>query len=955
MDLGGTVDPEVQVSISNLISALGGVDTETGVYKLGDEALACLRDLRKWLQNYDAKYDRLEVACAIANATLVTKDIPAILSLWEKNAKKAKDPYFDRIALACLELLVPLTWPIEIIGKEDAMEKFSQSMFLKSWQTRYKQAIITFRDHNVLLAVIKLAATSAMRAPLSSRESRDEGILTLVCSFFRNILAIGNERGQDRALVVTEFKRQKVLPFLLSMASGMGSQFDTQDTDVLEIVYYLVRSVDVQRLYGVELPSEDISSATAGKNLKQMLETEEDMNRVSFKPTRHSRFGTLISLDYGDGDQVSLSGQRGVLGLGASLSEMDGKKRWQKPRVRAVNDEIEQGSFMPQFSNINSDNDAMEKIRTFTNDFLDSSFNPIFSKILRLVERMQSGRITKKTCIIYCYLLGWFIDAERARSKSSSRPLDFQLIGSALSNRSLAIVTKLLSYGLEPGELRSTDLVHTSMYALRQILLTIRDMSYTNDVDLRDIADGMKSRLFYEEQWLTVLSRLPRSAHRKSMAYTCESIALTHIVLKMLDEYSKQHTYLFVKTNRLRRTRNKNKDEDSDATDVDAINDHREAARVTNERKFTFEKFVVKYINDPTISIYERALASFKEVGTETVLQVFSFFRRTFAKTPFKALFYRMSLMRILLELVDRQGLTPKSKAYEVAEEFLNYFVRKFVMVSSLMPSLHIQVNEIMTPADAFYYDHKGQDREKFRAPVYEYTLTSRALRDFDSEKQIAVLVAALIDEDKGPFIKWIEDALLAHENESHERQGFKSLDVDAEKMRAIHADGVLRLLLRSLGLIVHTTQGKVIIPEDIDELALVEKLQWIDKYQRETVEFPSGKTARDYIKRSGEPDPVDFASDDEGEDVGDPSSLLAPLSQKRKSSHKPKMSSHRDQSHSVSSESSRSRAEAKRVYSEAFALDPSDGEVSESDEVAKSIRSVRQRKTILDDDDDDE
>lgn len=186
----GTVDPELQESISSLVAALGGVDFQTNVYKLGDEALDCLRDLRKWLQFYDAKYDRLEVSCAIANTTLVMNDIPEILGQWETSLRKKKDAYLDRIALACLELLVPLTWPIEIVGKEGTSELFSQSLFLKQAQIKYKTAILTHNSHAILKAMIRIAARQKLEYSFRDRDSLEDGVITLICSFLETLLQL---------------------------------------------------------------------------------------------------------------------------------------------------------------------------------------------------------------------------------------------------------------------------------------------------------------------------------------------------------------------------------------------------------------------------------------------------------------------------------------------------------------------------------------------------------------------------------------------------------------------------------------------------------------------------------------------------------------------------------------------------------------------------------------------
>ena len=48
--------------IYSLCTALGGTSTEDeGRYELGDEALAVLKDIRRWLKLYDEKLNRFDV------------------------------------------------------------------------------------------------------------------------------------------------------------------------------------------------------------------------------------------------------------------------------------------------------------------------------------------------------------------------------------------------------------------------------------------------------------------------------------------------------------------------------------------------------------------------------------------------------------------------------------------------------------------------------------------------------------------------------------------------------------------------------------------------------------------------------------------------------------------------------------------------------------------------------
>ena len=69
---------------------------------LGDDALACLRDIKRWLKLYDERNNRMDVARCLGEANLVNGDLLPILSVWWSNGQKSK--HMTRIALACCKL-----------------------------------------------------------------------------------------------------------------------------------------------------------------------------------------------------------------------------------------------------------------------------------------------------------------------------------------------------------------------------------------------------------------------------------------------------------------------------------------------------------------------------------------------------------------------------------------------------------------------------------------------------------------------------------------------------------------------------------------------------------------------------------------------------------------------------------------------------------------------------------
>lgn len=841
------VDQEVQKSISNLVTALGGFDFDKGDYKLGDEALACLHDLKKWLQHYDAKYQALDVACAIANTTLVTSDLLEILSHWEAAGRKERSEYHDKVALACLELLVPLTWPLKRPTKENfGDESVSQYMAVLAAQVRYKDALVSYGQHNVLLAILRLAAKCNLRSSFSERSDYDDGVLTLVCALFRNLLVINDDNDEERKSLILEFSRQKVLSFIVTLGAGMGSHFQNQDFLLLESLFYLLRGIDPKLLYGVKVDKKD----PAQGNLQSMLEIEDNMKQQVLKSTRHSRFGTLIAINEGHGRFSSMTGQRGVSSVDSTLNSMNETKKWsRRPNYRASEEKDATSYYSEVASAIHNSPEAVAVVVRLSDSFLDSAFSPVFLRIRGLIERPPK-RMVRESYIHYLYLTAWFLQCERARDISRQKEMDFKLVGASLSTASLTTCMDLLQKGFQPGEFKNADLCHAAIVCLSETLMTVRDMAFSKDQELKDVSEGMRARFFYEEQWLQLLSSLPRSCKQKSLAYACDVALLTRNCLKMLDEYSKQHTYLFVRTKRLRKAKNSNRGDRYAEVDDSALlgvddqieEDRAEAERVTHERKFNLSKFLLKFINDNTIEFYERILENHKDVSEEVLLAVFSFLRRTFGKTPSKALFYRASMMRLLL-LVS-EALLPGTKVQKSCDEFLTYYVQKFVSLSRSLPSIHVNLAGTMTQEEAYYYDNSGQKRIRARRQVtHEFELVPEAA-DMPDEKRFAIVVAALIDLDKEDFLNFVYDKL-----QQLVITGIKQADLtdDRDVMDRVHSDALLRLLLKTLGLVTRTDVGMITVPADIDELRLISHLEWIAKYSKEPVDL-GGREAMDFI-----------------------------------------------------------------------------------------------------------
>ena len=195
---------------------------------LGDDALACLRDIKKWLKLHDDRSNRLDVARCLAESNLVEGDLLQILASWPENA--TNDRLKSKIALACLELLVPLTWPLEKDQQEMTVNHHRHIPYLQLAQLGYKRSIINYDGARILHTAIRCALPS-MAEDVGDRSTRDEGIIKLLLYFLRNVALIapppnvqyeGDEAEVSRSATIGAFEYQDVFHLLLTVSSTMG-------------------------------------------------------------------------------------------------------------------------------------------------------------------------------------------------------------------------------------------------------------------------------------------------------------------------------------------------------------------------------------------------------------------------------------------------------------------------------------------------------------------------------------------------------------------------------------------------------------------------------------------------------------------------------------------------------------------------------------------------------------
>ncbi|KAI9700825.1 MAG: Topoisomerase 1-associated factor 1 [Candelina mexicana] len=917
------VDPEVRAYVSSLVSALGGTGAdEDGRYVLGDDALACLKDLKKWLKLHDEKANRLDVARCLAEANLVNGDLLEILAAWPEEA--TEDRIKPKISLACLELLVPLTWPIEKDDAQMTVNHHRHTPYLQLAQVSYKRGIINHDTSKILRTAVRIGLP-CMAQPLNERSNRDEGIIKLILYFVRNIAMIavpqnlpseGDENEVSRSATVEAFHYQGILHLLLTISSSMGEDFNTQDVVVLEILFHLLKGVDTEKLF----MDESQLDVRQNDDLRMLMNKEAGMKRGYARnaPTRHNRFGTMIWIKRDDERMSTLSGQDALIDGQKSLAKMDKTKRWNKPKLRGKNNELSPNGFdMP----IPLTASANKHLRAFVEEFLDSGFNPLFNHLRKAIER-EAERLLEIHSRQFFFLISWFLEAERMRRKakatskransSEESDLDsFALVASVLNQETFVTLNRFMQSSQDMKEWQD---LNAGMRCFTQILLIVQEMSESPLEDDQEIAENILNRIFYEETTHDRVISILRSYKDQGFGYLDACTELSHVFLRMLERYSKQNVDLQVRSKR-RARRKKKAEENTETNSFDDDDDEGsetedvvQAQRASSERRFDFTRFSSKFMTQKCIDTFVQFTRYYNDLDTEQLKRAHRFFYRVAFKLEMTVLLFRVDIIALFNKMMKGcEAIEPANPAYKEWDELVQQLIKRLVRKLEQRPELAIELLFSKINATVHYLEYGYEKQTVSSIPRAPAELEVKP--GMERNEQIGVAVSVLIDQNKSDALAWIKGVLASALSE---RQGWEgeaaavsarlaesSVDQSVEnatldqheggpsnsrapsiiirpdteaRRLEMFKDSKLRLLMtlvgfERLGLDDTDPNASWIIPSSVAAKDLEESLKLIKQFEFNPLIYDDGKSAEDFLRRKPAVRPrAEFDDDSDGD-----------------------------------------------------------------------------------------
>ena len=782
MEQDGDVEPEIRDSIVSLVSALGGTEYEGEdrvKYGLGDDALGCLKDIRKWLRMYDERMRKLDVARCIADTTLVLTDIPYILAQWseeeEENALKF------RLALACVEILVPLTWEVNLDGNFASADQYVHESTVLRAQSRYRRIILNAQEGSLLRRIIRVALP-ALAMKQRDRSARDEGMVKLVVCLIRNLAMIKSHAMmsdvQWREEIIVAFQNANVFDLVLAIGAQSQEDFKGYEILVVEVLYHLFKGLRVDVLF---LPESE-SETRPFKDLSNLLLSEQasKAQQSQHLPTRHNRFGTTVSLLLDKDRRLTVSGQRSAIGKDeTSIAQVDKVKRNRKPVRHFQRTELDLPVSLPS--------KGAKIVHDWIICLLQGGFNPLVRAMIRSLERDPGqGRMQ------FLYVVGftlsslreeWVAKTAKLVPDDSHQDQAFGLVAEVFDRRCLVMVMKIMR---EAADLKEWDVLHTAMYSFEQILLCVRLMGSCETDEYQEIAENVQLNLFYDEAIFDMIANIVKMFKLQSFGFldVCTSVVTT--IISILESFFKTRDLLFTRSKARRRRRNK----DDASMDLSAGDD--DLRRKYAERAVTYEVFEKKFMNEACLATFLTYLEYYPDLEPRQVKRALKYLHRFFVIREKEVPMFRLDVCELLYRMCnDYVGFKKDNPLRKEFEKFTAHYSKRLFSCLELSPAMYVELLFSKIHGQVHYlqhgYDKVAESKQTARAPAH-----FQVAAHFTEKEKLGIVIAALLDENKSDVLDVIKQF---YANATSERRAW----IDLHKAKAIESDKSSETLIPSI------------------------------------------------------------------------------------------------------------------------------------------------------------
>lgn len=412
--------------------------------------------------------------------------------------------------------------------------------------------------------------------------------------------------------------------------------------------------------------------------------------------------------------------------------------------------------------------------------------------------------------------------------------------------------------------------------------------------DDQDIAENIQSRIFYEESTHERVLHLLRTYKDQGLGYLDACTELSHVFIRMLEQYSKQNVDLHIRSRRRARKKKKeaqaaegveyNGDDDNDVADIEQVQ------AVSRERKFDFARFVAKFMTQASVNTFVHLTNYYKDLSKEQLKRAHRFFYRVAFKNELSVMLFRVDIIQLFHTMIKGpNGLNPELPAFKEWSDFAQQLFRRLIKRLEDRPGLFVEMLFSKIPATVFYLEHGYNNKvEKTPRPPAELEVKP----GMEWHQEIGVVVSILINQNKSDALAWLKKALT---DAKDERQAWKDLetarkaaareavanaadsadvpepsveteedtgpkapsilvrpDTD-ERCKQLFKDNKLRLLMTLCGCFrtgeSDDPEASWIIPTSVEPSKLEEAVKIINGHEFELPTFEDGRTAESFLR----------------------------------------------------------------------------------------------------------
>ncbi|KAJ3040035.1 Topoisomerase 1-associated factor 1 [Rhizophlyctis rosea] len=766
-------DPEEKEQrLLSICSALGGYEDTLGVdytggerpYIVGDEVLDCLRDLKRMLRQDDEISTKRFVPRLLGKWQILQKDLIPILRIADASGN-------DKLAMAVVELFVPLTWPVDMNSDDVPL----QLELLRQYKAAFVQ-----RD---ILPAVARQLMVPLTVNFRDRSPNDRGKIRLILTLVRNLLAIqdvqssiqasasGYARSTHQELLVMQLQKSEILPVIGGMAAASE---DAENVDhnltLMEIYYHLFMERDAKHLA-------DPLKHESKELFELVLQEQRDrqQNLPSVPKSRHPRFGGTLTFKMSSGKQFNVHEvTKGVRSVHEALDKdkqatLQGGKRvkLERPKTRQI-----------------LSSEARTTLSQIATEFLENGFNTLMRSVTKDLS-FEREKVRLPDYIRYFWLCGFFLRFQRHLSTKDSAhdgsaAVDYDKVSSVANLQGVMFALKRIRMSQDE---KRFDELPIAVECLKELITTIEAMASSNMEEFQEISEHVQSNMFYESSIIDFFVGLVRNNKFFTLSYLQTIVETTHILLKMLQRFSDAKGVLFVRQKKRNKTAKKR---DTEASKQAAPNENDESVE-NDENQEADRSNETSDQHDSNEEDQRKAADNNDDNDNEEGDDTQRFDERQLGVEDIE----RLSILEIFNCIMGDRHVLPSTLAHKELYQLIKYILGKFfkkleeypmLFLEILYPKIGRDVHRIAAPDEAEMERIESRDVDGVGVSCpFKHGVNAKSIMQeffggggngdgadesisFDIEltwnQKVGMLVGALLSAEKTQWLEWLKAQL---------------------------------------------------------------------------------------------------------------------------------------------------------------------------------------------------